>query len=99
MTSPPATIEARAKRLMKTYFRLAVIDGRANLAAGYQHFYLFAPSAVRHIHTSRLVKGTPPKIEHGVWFRLFNGGVVDAVTAERFSEVGSLSELFDLSVN
>lgn len=99
MTSSPATLEARAKRLMKTYFKLAVIDGRADLEAGYQNFYLFAPSAVRQIHSSRLVKGTPPKIEQGVWFRLFNGIVVDAATAERFSEVGSLSELFDLSVN
>ena len=90
-----ADIEA----LMKSHFRFAQTAGLNRDETDYQRFYLFAPSAVQAIHTRRLVPGTPPEIRQGIWFRLFNGIVVDAVTAERYSVEASAPALFDIPLN
>lgn len=89
---------ATFEQQMKRFHRLALIDGRT-VEQDYQRFYLFAPSAVRDLHVNRLVPGDPPRIEQGMWLRLFNGIVVDAATAERYSEADSARELYDISIN
>lgn len=90
-----ADIEA----LMKAHFRFAHTAGLNRGETDYQRFYLFAPSAVQAIHTRRLVPGTPPEIRLGLWFRLFNGIVVHAVTGEHYSVEASAPALYDMPVN
>lgn len=89
---------ATLEQLMKHYHRLALIDGRTS-EQDYQRFYLFAPRALIDLHVNRLVPGDPPRIEQGLWFRMFNGIVADAVTAQRYSEADSARELYDITVN
>lgn len=84
---------------MRRYFRMAQVDGRDRGAADAEQFYLFASTAVRDMHHRRVISGNPPAIEEGVWFRLFNGIVVDAVTGERYSEADSATELYDITPN
>lgn len=85
-------------RVMKHYYRLAFIDGRTK-AADHEAFYGFAATAVRDLHGSRIIPGDPPRIEHCIYFRLFNGIVVNAFTAERLGQAESARELYDVSIN
>lgn len=89
---------ATYEQLMKHYHRLALMDGRTQ-EQDYQRFYLFAPRAVIDLHVNRLVPGDPPRIEHGLWFRMFNGVVAEAATAHRLGEAESARELYDITIN
>lgn len=86
------------EQLMKHYHQLALIAGRTT-EQDYQRFYLAAPIAIRDVHVNRLVPGNPPRIEQGIWFRMFNGIVIEAVTANRYSEAESARELYDITIN
>lgn len=89
---------ATYEQLMRHYHRLALVDGRTT-EQDYERFYLFAARALVDLHVNRLIPRDPPRIEQGLWFRMFNGVVADAVTAVRLSEDDSARELFDVTIN
>jgi hypothetical protein len=85
-----------AQRQMEYYFRLARLDGRTKKPDP-ECFYGFEAAEVTALHTTRLFAGPPSSVEQGLWFRLDDGIVVDAVTARSFSKAESAAKFYDIA--